>query len=445
MHNINLYFRLKKFELSNVRALQLFQLIRYGSLFLIGILFSKSDFGQTNIGQYETFTLLAGAFTFFWINGFLKVMMPLSAGKSEDEQKVLIFNSALLIMFFSVLAAILSFSLSTPFSSILLNGNQMPMPLVLSGYILFNSPSLIIEYIYLINNKPKKTVAYGTIVFGLQIVTVGLPPFLGYGLNVVLLALLAISVLKFIWMIIVLLQYAKIKIDRTIISEYLSTGTPLVISTLLGSSASYIDGFIVTSKFSPDELAIFKYGAKELPLALLLANSLNMAMLPRLAVKNMSKALVEFRSEVYRLHWTLIPLTIVLIFSSHWLFPIIFNPKFQESASIFNITLVLVISRLLFPQTLLTAQKETRIQVWASLFEIIINVSTSIWLSSKIGITGIAYGTFIAYLFEKLFLMVACKKKLKIGPAEYLPLKTYFISTLLLAATFIFVEFVIMK
>jgi O-antigen/teichoic acid export membrane protein len=217
----------------------------------------------------------------------------------------------------------------------------------------------------------------------------------------------------------------------------------LVLSTLLGSSASYIDGFIVTSKFSPDELAIFQYGARELPLAMLLANSLNMAMLPRLAQKDIKSPLAEFRSEIYRLHWILFPVSILLIFSSHWFFPVVFNPQFAASASIFNISLLLVISRVLFPQTLLNAKRMNSIQVWASFFEICINILMSVWLANLIGINGVAYGTFIAYLFEKLFLMVACKKKLNIGPARYLPLRIYFVSTALLAAAFIIVEFII--
>jgi O-antigen/teichoic acid export membrane protein len=434
---------LKKVRLSNVNALQLFQLLRYGSLILIGILLSKSGFGKTNIGQYETFMLIAGAFTFFWVNGFLKVMMPLSAEKNEEQRKILVFNSFIVLLVFAVLSAVLVYCLSGTFSNILLNGNTVPMPFVLCGYVLFNSPALITEYIYLINNKSKNIVIYGTIIFGIQILAVGIPPFLGYGLNTVLLSLLGVAILKFCWMLVILGRYSTIKIDNRILKEFIASGAPLVLSTLLGSSASYIDGFIVTSKFSPDELAIFQYGARELPLALLLANSLNMAMLPRLAQKDIESPLAEFRSEIYRLHWLLFPVSILLIFTSHWFFPVVFNPQFAASASIFNISLLLVISRVLFPQTLLNAKKMNTVQVRASFFEICINIGASVWLANLIGINGVAYGTLIAFLFEKLFLMVACKKKLDISPAKYLPLKIYFISSALLAASYIIVEFVI--
>jgi O-antigen/teichoic acid export membrane protein len=434
---------LKKFSISNVNALQFFQLVRYSALILIGILLSKSELGKTNIGHYETFLLIAGAFTFFWVNGFLKVMMPLSAEVGEEKKGILVFNSFLVLFTFSLLSAIIAFFLNHPFSEYLLNGNEVPMPLVLGLYILFNSPALMIEYIYLINNRSKSIVIYGLVMFSLQILAVGIPPYLGFGLNTILLALLFTTVVKFCWLLVVMNKYSRIGLNLPILKEFLVLGAPLVLSTLLSSSASYIDGFIVTSKFSPDDLAIFQYGARELPLSLLLSNSLSMAMLPRFAQKNIESPLAEFRSEVYRLHWMLFPISILLLLTSHWFFPLVFNPQFEGSAIIFNISLLLVISRVLFPQTLLIAKKMNKIQVWASFFEICMNVGFSLWLSTLIGIKGVAYGTLIAYLFEKIFLMIACKKLLNISPAKYLPLKIYIISTTLLVLTFVFIEFIV--
>jgi O-antigen/teichoic acid export membrane protein len=434
---------LKKFSITNVNALQFFQLVRYGALIFIGILLSKSQLGQTNIGHYETFLLIASAFTFFWVNGFLKVMMPLSAEVGEEKKGVLVFNSFLVLFTFSLLTAIASYFLNQPFSEYLLNGNEVPMPLILSGYILLNSPALMIEYIYLINNRPKSIMIYGMVIFGLQVLAVGLPPFLGFGLNTILYGLFFTTIIKFTWLLVVMKRYSIAQFDFLMLKEFVVLGAPLVLSTLLGSSASYIDGFIVTSKFSPDDFAIFQYGARELPLALLLSNSLSMAMLPRFAQKNIESPLAEFRSEVYRLHWLLFPISILLLLTSHWFFPIVFNVQFEASAIIFNISLLLVTSRVLFPQTLLIAKRMNKVLVWASFFEICINVGFSLWLSTLWGIVGVAYGTLIAYIFEKIFLMVACKRILNISPAKYLPLKIYFISSALLILTFIIIEFII--
>ncbi|MFA9388790.1 MAG: oligosaccharide flippase family protein [Prolixibacteraceae bacterium] len=434
---------MKKFRIDNVKSLQLFQLIKYGSLLSIGILFSKSQLGKTDIGLYETFLLIAGAFTFFWVNGFLKVMLPVSAEKDETNKRVLVFNTFLLLLLFSAFAAILVLFLNQPFSALLLNGTKVPMPILLAFYIFINSPALMIEYIYLINNRSKSILIYAVLTFALQIAVVGLPPFFGHGLSTILLGLVAVSGLRFIWLLVVLLRYSQFEFRWTIMREYLKLGWPLVLSTLLSSSARYIDGFIITSRFSPEDFAVFQYGARELPLAMLLANSLSMATLPRLSQANIASPLAEFRSEVYRLNWMLFPISILLLLTSHWFYPIVFSAQFAASATIFNVYLLLVISRLLFPQTLLMARKMNNIIVRASFFEIVINVSLSILLAKYIGLTGVAYATFIAYMFEKIYLAIACKRKLNISIKEYLPLQVYFTMSIILVLTFVFVEFML--
>ena len=418
-------------------------MVRYVSLMLICILLSKSGLGTSNIGQYETFLLIAGAFTFFWVNGFLKVMMPMHAEKTETEKQVLIFNIFILLSAFALIAALLSVSLNSQVSALLLNGNKVPMPLLLGLYIFFNSPALMTEYIYMVNKQSQKIITYASIIFGLQVAAVGLPPLLGMGLNWVIGGLMFSTLVKYTWLLAVLRKYAKPTFSKLLINEFLKYGSPLVVSFLLSSSARYIDGFIVTAKFTPNDLAIFQYGARELPLSLLLCNSLSMAMLPNFSKKDLASPLAEFRSEVYRLHWLLFPVSILLILFSHTLFPIVFNPDFKESASIFNIYLLLVITRLLFPQTLLIAKKLNKTIVSASLIEIIVNVTFSLILVNYFGIKGVAYATVIAYLVEKIYLAIACKRKLNIGINSYLPVKTYTISSTLLVAVFILVEFII--
>lgn len=407
------------------------------------MLLSKSDLGNTNIGKYETFLLIAGALTFFWVNGFLKIILPHSAEKNTTDKKKLIFNAFLLLLGFSMLSSLLLVLLNKPISILLLNGNDIPMPFLLSLYILINSPALLIEYIYLINNKSKSIIHYAIIIFTLQIIAVGIPPLLGYNLNTILSGLLIVTGLKFSWLIVVLNKYSQFNFDRKILLEYLKLGAPLVLSTLLSSSARYIDSFIITSQFSPDDFAVFQYGARELPLAMLMANSLSMAMLPKLAKKNLSSPLKSFMKEITRLHYILFPISIGLLLSSHWLFPIVFNPKFEESATIFNVYLLLVISRLLFPQTLLMAKKLNGTLVRASFFEITINVSLSLVFAHFFGIKGVAFATFIAYLFEKIYLAIVCKRKLRIGIKDYIPLTLYGVSSVILAIIFILVEFVI--
>ncbi|HKK80993.1 MAG TPA: oligosaccharide flippase family protein, partial [Prolixibacteraceae bacterium] len=407
------------------------------------IMLSKSGISQADIGHYETFVLIAGAFTFFWVNGFLKVLMPTWSEKKEEERPALLFNIFLLLSAFSVLAAISVFLLSDGVSQLLLNGNKAPLPGVLALYILFNSPALMVEYIYLLKDRPKRIVTYAIIIFTLQIAAVGIPPFIGCELKTILHGLLGVSVIRYLWLLKILKSNAQASVNKQFLKEYIRFGYPLVLSTLLSSSARYIDGFIITSQFSPDNFAIFQYGARELPLALLFSNSLSMAMLSRFTRKDIASPLAEFKSEVYRLHWALFPISIILMLTSHQLFPVVFNPEFEASATIFNIYLLLLISRLLFPQTIITAKKMNRYIVQASFFEIVINVTLSITLAKILGLAGVAYATVAAYLFEKIYLLAILRKTMNIRISEILPIKIYSVMSILLITSFILVEFIL--
>ncbi len=102
---------------------------------------------------------------------------------------------------------------------------------------------------------------------------------MGYEIVYSVWGLIAISILRLIWLFFLLAKYAEIRFSFPFIKEHLRLGTPLIISALLSGSAQYIDGAIVSSKFDATTFAIFRYGAKEFPLVILLANGLSNAML----------------------------------------------------------------------------------------------------------------------------------------------------------------------
>ena len=121
----------------------------------------------------------------------------------------------------------------------------------------------------------------------------------------------------------------------------------------------------------------------------------------------------------------------------------VFNSEFEQSATIFNIYLLLIISRLLLPQTILNGLKITNPILHASFFELILNVTLSLFLVNYLGIEGIAYATVIAYLFEKIFLTLIVKKRLKIPVSGYIHINIYSLYSLGIIVIFIFAEYIL--
>jgi len=432
------------FKVTQISALQIFQLIRFSTLVLIGVAFTKSGLTTSEIGQYETFLFLAGAVSFFWLNGLIQGFLPTADEKSISGKSPVLFNVFYLLTAFSGLAVLFILLFEKAISGNLLHGSQIPFLNYLVLYILISSPASLVEYIYLIKKQGKRMVIYGSLTFVLMFVLVVLPPVLGYSIEYSMIGLVVSSVFRLVWLLVLLFCNSSPTPNFSFIRNHLKYASPLVFSMFLSGSAQYIDGFIITSYFDEATFAVFRFGAREFPLVLLLANAFSSSMLPGFADQSkLNSNLEQIRQNSQKLGFWLFPLSGVLMLVSHWAFPVIFNINFTASATIFNIYLLLIVSRLLFPQTILIGLRKTRAIMWASFLEILVNVALSLWFVQFWGLAGVAYGTVCAYVFEKVVLMVFVRKTCGFKIADYLNVKQHVLYSLLLVLEFFVIEYLI--
>lgn len=439
---------ISKNRINNITGLQIYQLIRFGTFLAISIYFTKSHLSTADIGVYEVFLFIASFISFFWVTGLIQSLLPLfnnnkTFGKSGENTSIKspeLFNAFILITGFSVLAFFFGLSIKGSFSVFGLTGN-MPFINLLLAYIFLSNPTILIEYIYLLKNKPQYILGYGIISFSVQLVLVILPVYLGYPIVYAIWGLILISVLRFFILFYLLWKYAEFKFSFSFIKEHLALGTPLILSALLSGSAQYIDGAIVTSTYDAQSFAVFRYGAKEFPLVILLANGLSNAMLPEFSTREKLKNSMRIlRQKSKRLMHYLFPISIIVMLFTRWLFPVMFNVNFIRSADVFLIYLLLIIPRLVFPQTILIGLKKTRVVLFGSFIEIILNISLSLYLMQFYGLVGIALATTIVFVIEKIYLIAYNYFKLQIKPSEYIPVKFYLIYSLITIIMFVLID-----
>ena len=431
-------------RINQISALQIFQLIRFSTLLLIGVVFAKSGLATAEIGQYETFLFLAGAVSFFWLNGLIHGFLPLSEKRSGAGKSSMLFNVFYLLAAFSALTVLFLILFEGAVSGHLLKGSNIPFFKYLLIYLFITSPASLVEYIYLIRKEGKQMLVYGVTSYTLMFVLVVLPIALGKSIEYSMAGLVVSSLFRLVWLFVLLFRYSHPGFDSLFIKNHLKCAYPLIFSMLLSGSGQYIDGFIITGYFDDATFAVFRYGAREFPLVLLLANAFSSSMLPEFSNSSgLKQSLEKIKLNSTKLGRWLFPLSAVMLLVSHWAFPVVFNVSFTGSATIFNIYLLLIISRLLFPQTILIGLRSTREIMWASFLEIVVNVGLSLWFVQLWGLPGVAYGTVCAYLFEKLFLMIFVKKNFNIYLSEYLNVKQHLVYSLLLSALFVIIEFLI--
>lgn len=313
-------------KLTTTLALQLFQVMRLGSAVLTGILLAKSGLSTVEIGSWEMLLYIGTTFTFFWVNGLLQGIAPTHARLDETERKVFIFNNFLLFC-----AILLGLFLVL----VLGKTGWRPCSPGCGKYLFsdcsvatcwFNLPSFPVEYIYLLQQRPRHIVAWGMAVFGLHLVALFIPIGLGYGIQGGLQALILLSVLKFVWTLGLALRHGQATVDKKLMIGYLLFCAPLMLSSVVSNLMLLFDNWLVGWHFQDASIfAIYRYGAREFPLATALVSALGTSMIPRLTASP-EAGLAGIKTKSLRLMHLLFPLTILLLCTSKWLFPLFSTP-----------------------------------------------------------------------------------------------------------------------
>ncbi|PKP18976.1 MAG: hypothetical protein CVU05_12405, partial [Bacteroidetes bacterium HGW-Bacteroidetes-21] len=410
--------------ITNIRALQFFQLFRFVVLFAVGIAFAQAGLSNETIGVYEKFIFLSGAVSFFWVSGLTQSMLSYYSKTVPDKtgKNPFFFHIFIIGLTLTVLTSLLILTADKQISSLFLSQKEVPYLTAFIIYFLLSTPSFVVEFFYILLKKPKHIVAYGIITFGVQFIVVIFPIIWGKGLEYSLWGLCIISAIRFLWSLQIIFKYSSFRFSFNFCKKFLAFSYPLILMAMISGSLPYIDGVFVSHYFDDATFAIFRYGAREFPLTLLMANALSNAMIPEFSSDTTrSQANAKIKSGSLQLMHIFFPTSIALLFFSRELYPILFNPDFIQASSIFNILLLLVISRLVFPQTLLLGYGRNKDLLTATVIEFVFKVGLTFLLITRYGVFGVAISTVLAFYVEKLWLIIVLKKKLKLSPKSYIP------------------------
>jgi O-antigen/teichoic acid export membrane protein len=306
--------------------------------------------------------------------------------------------------------------------------------------VFLNTPSYLADYIFYLKGKYRSLIVWGSVTFVLQIVLLCWPIYMRQTLNLAINLWLILSLIKFNYTIILLMKYATVSVHTRLILDFMKKVMPFMFSILLAGSMDYINSYIVAHYFSKVEFAVFRYASKELPIFLILANSLSNIFSGEIAnyykQDNLDEGLEKLKKSSRKLmHW-LFPGTILLLFLSKYFFQLAYNNDLLEGYKIFNIYLLLIISRMLFPQTVIMGMLKNRVFYLISTNYLIINLILSFWFVNLWGMQGIAYATVISYFIEKIMLVIYCKME-GIDIRKYTPVVELSIYTILTLIAFV--------
>ena len=253
-------------------------------------------------------------------------------------------------------------------------------------------------------------------------------------------AMILWSFIRWVYFLVFVFQGQWLLWSRKMAIAFILFSLPIIFNVFLGSVMDMIDGLFVMHYFDEAFFPIFRYGAREMPFSSLLFSSLSAAMIPLLIKDGMSSSEVKVR--VTRLMHFVFPVAILLMLLSPFIFPMVYNTDFKQSAFIFNIYLLILTSRVLLPQAYNFALHQHKVIVWTSILEIIVNVLLSFWWVQYWGVYGLAMATVVAYFIQKILLVLYNSRINHIPLQQYLPIKWYVIYVSVMVVAFLISNFI---
>ena len=411
-------------------------MLQFGTGILIGILLAKSGLPTGQISVYEALLFVASLFCFFWIVGGQNALLQLFPRLNKETQARAVFNIYFLFSVLGFLTATVLFFTKDFINQYLTSFGDLPFLDLLAVFLLFNCPTFLIQYYYLLLKKFNAIVVFGIISFSLQLIVVIVPIYFGMTLREVMFGLIFWAIFKYVWGIVVVAKHGTWKYDAAFLRIYFPIFWPLLLYGLIGKGSEYVSGLVVTTLFTDENaFAVFRYGAREFPLAVLMVGALASSMIPEVAA-DAERGMQRIKESTRKLSRWLYPVSIVSILVSPFIFPIVFNTDFKESAYIFNIFTLLLMSRILLPQVVAMGHQRNYILTVAALVEMGMIVALSSWWGSQFGLRGVAYATAVAFMVDRLILIFYNWKILNIPPKKYIHLNSYLLYNLLLITVF---------
>lgn len=383
------------------RAVQLHQLARQGAtvVTMVGLAQLGVDFAE--VGNFESLRYLAYALSAFWLGGLGNAYLRQRQTTQHAERWFVFY---LLIV---LLGAILVFALfatgTRTLGRWLVDAPALEHGLAFGTFVMGQLAGSAVEQEAIGDRAKWRLLAYSLSGNALQVGLFLGPLYAGLPMLLAMWGLAASAVYRVAW---VALRYLR-KRDARLPEpaerrQFWSTASSLSVYGLMTIAVVAVDHALVgyTSADAKQAIALWRYGAQELPLLVGVVSALNATALAE-GQSGERTMLWQIKSRSDKLTLVVLPLAIALMATSQWWWTRVFSAEFAPAQALFNTMLLLVPSRMLLTTPILISQDRHRRMTSVGIVENLANVAVSLALVPWLGMLGIALGTVVAFCGER--------------------------------------------
>lgn len=431
---------------SEARALQLSGILRFFIILAQGIILVKAGVDLTTVGQIEFILFVVNFLSYFFLGGGRNAMLSYRKDSAVRLDNTNLVSAAFYTFhLFGVIGCLLlTITMLLPGEGVLgLLTFDFAWP-YLFLFLFFGIASGPMEYAYLIRGQLRRMIWTGAIFQGFQLIAVTLPLVFAQDLALGIAALAGVTGLRWLFTIIDLkwIKIAELKIAH--IGIFLGFAFPLVLHSLMGGIMDYVDNWLVSWFYGDAQFAVYRYGARELPVNMLLIGGLAGGLIHSFRSEG-AISVADLKVEMNRLMDILFPLTSLLIILSPLLYVLFYSGDFKLSARIFNIYAFTLVARIVINQVVLYHYQKNWLLFAAAAGEVIVNIVLSILLMQSMGILGIPLATVIAYILHRICLSAYVSVKYGYKLKDYLSVTRFTAYTVLMLFCFLISEWLHFK
>jgi O-antigen/teichoic acid export membrane protein len=268
----------------------------------------------------------------------------------------------------------------------------------------------------------------GTATFGALIGPISM----GYGLDVALYALLAVSGIRFagsfIWLWMVLPPYQN-RPGRALFREQVVFSVPIGISALVSRINRYADKFIVSYFLAEATVAQYNVGAQEIPIVRVIPFAVGSVLISRFVQFQMEDKRDELRElwhkGIEKVSLIVLPLTLFFIATGSEFITILFGEGYREAVLPFQIYTLTVLIRVTNYGSILQAFGDTKGILRLSLNLMVLKIALGIAFTVWFGIIGTAVSSVLAHGLNWLLYLRRIGGHMALPWYEVIPFKSY--------------------
>lgn len=219
----------------------------------------------------------------------------------------------------------------------------------------------------------------------------------------------------------------RFHIDRDLIRRIFEFSIPIGLAGIIGTLNIELDKLMIGRMFSTEELAVYTYASKEMPVTLI-ASSITAVLMPRMVrlfEQNKNREAIEMWKNATTLSVAILAFFAVgLATFSREAITFLYSEKYVSGHMVFSVYSLCLLTKCTYFGMVLNAKGATKSILYCSIGTLALNVMLNLFFYRMFGMIGPALATLIAALSMQLLQLLLSSRLLEVRFCEIFPWKS---------------------